>query len=104
MKGKSGENPTHRLPDWRSTLPRAQAAPRCGARTRSGRLCRSPAMHNGRCRMHGGASTGPRTAEGLARIAAARTRHGLYGAEMREVRRWAAELRLEAREMLDELT
>src|SRR6266849_2146019 len=27
-----------------------------------------PAMPNGRCRMYGGASTGPRTAEGLARM------------------------------------
>ncbi|MGH1575073.1 HGGxSTG domain-containing protein [Methylobacterium sp. P31] len=28
-------------------------SPRCGAKTRSARLCRSPAMPNGRCRMHG---------------------------------------------------
>jgi hypothetical protein len=40
-------------------------------------------MANGKCRMHGGASTGPKTAEGRARIAAARTIHGAYGAEMR---------------------
>jgi uncharacterized protein YjcR len=33
-------------------------SPRCGARTRSGQPCRSPAMPNGRCRMHGGASPG----------------------------------------------
>jgi hypothetical protein len=31
---------------------------RCGARTRSGRPCRSPAMPNGRCRMHGEKSPG----------------------------------------------
>jgi hypothetical protein len=31
-------------------------SPRCRARTRAGTLCRSPAMTNGRCRMHGGAS------------------------------------------------
>ena len=31
---------------------------RCGARTRSGMPCRSPAMANGRCRMHGGKSPG----------------------------------------------
>ena len=31
---------------------------RCGARTRSGSPCRSPAMPNGRCRMHGGLSPG----------------------------------------------
>ena len=30
--------------------------PRCGAKTRSGTPCRSPAMANGRCRMHGGKS------------------------------------------------
>ena len=32
--------------------------PRCGGRTRSGSPCRSPAMPNGRCRMHGGMSPG----------------------------------------------
>lgn len=32
--------------------------PRCGARTRSGRPCRCPAMPNGKCRIHGGASPG----------------------------------------------
>lgn len=58
-------------------------APRCGARTRQGCPCRGPAMRNGRCRMHGGKSTGPRTAEGLARLRAARTRHGAYSAEVR---------------------
>jgi hypothetical protein len=31
---------------------------RCGAKTRSGTPCRSPAMPNGRCRMHGGLSPG----------------------------------------------
>jgi hypothetical protein len=33
-------------------------AKRCGAKTRSGKSCRSPAMSNGRCRMHGGPSPG----------------------------------------------
>jgi hypothetical protein len=33
--------------------------------------------------MHGGRSTGPRTEEGMARLRAARTIHGGYGAEMR---------------------
>ena len=36
-----------------------QLAPRCGAHARTtGKPCRSPAMANGRCRMHGGKSTG----------------------------------------------
>jgi len=33
--------------------------PRCGAYSRrSGKPCRQPAMKNGRCRLHGGLSTG----------------------------------------------
>ena len=32
--------------------------PRCGAKTRVGGMCRQPAMPNGRCKMHGGKSTG----------------------------------------------
>ena len=41
----------------------------------------APAMRNGRCRMHGGASTGPRTPEGLARSRRANWKHGLYSAQ-----------------------
>jgi hypothetical protein len=44
---------------------------RCGARTRSGQPCQREALKNGRCAYHGGLSTGPRTREGRARIAAA---------------------------------
>jgi hypothetical protein len=43
-------------------------------------------MRNGRCRMHGGTSTGPRTIEGLERIRAAKTVHGAYGAAARDLR------------------
>ena len=75
-------------------LPRAENPPGrpplarcCGARTRSGPGCRGLAMENGRCRMHGGGSTGPRTREGFAKLAAARTRHGRYGAAQRALRR-----------------
>jgi len=66
------------------------AAPRCGARTRAGDCCRQPAMRNGRCRMHGGLSTGPRTAAGRARCATARRTHGFYSAEMVALRRAGA--------------
>jgi len=59
------------------------AAPRCGAHTRAGGCCRQPAMANGRCRLHGGLSTGPRTAEGRARCARARLKHGAYSAATR---------------------
>ena len=83
---KQGKKPIYRLPDWRTTLPLAQASPRCGAKTRNGSPCRSPAMPNGRCRMHGGRSTGPRTPEGLERVRAARTKHGNYGADAQLLR------------------
>ena len=52
------------------------AAPRCGAKTRAGCACRQPAMANGRCRLHGGKSTGARTAEGQHRARTARLIHG----------------------------
>jgi len=53
-------------------------APRCGAKTRKAAPCRSPAMPNGRCRMHGGSSTGPRTPAGLEKSRSARWKHGRY--------------------------
>ena len=65
-------------------------SPRCGARTRAGCACRQPAMANGRCRLHGGLSTGPRTTEGLARCRAARLRHGFSSRELIGLRRRAA--------------
>ncbi|MBC7945603.1 MAG: hypothetical protein H7X91_10165 [Burkholderiales bacterium] len=43
---------------------------RCGAKTRKGTPCKQKAIYgNGRCKFHGGLSTGPRTAEGKARSA-----------------------------------
>jgi hypothetical protein len=98
----SRNNPVHRLPDWRITLPLAQSCPRCGARTRSGGACRSPSMSNGRCRMHGGKSTGPRTPEGLARMRRAKTRHGSYSAEMRQLMRTIRLLDASMRQTLEE--
>jgi len=62
------------------------AAPRCGARTRAGCSCRQPAMRNGRCRMHGGLSTGPRTPAGRERCRRARLTHGGYSAHVRALR------------------
>lgn len=64
--------------------PGLNLSPRCGARTRAGCPCRAPALRGkARCRRHGGASTGPRTAEGLARLRAARTVHGRFSAAQR---------------------
>ena len=93
-----------RLPDWRAMLLLAQFACRCGARTRTGRACQGPAMRNGRCRMHGGRSTGPTSPEGLARIIAARTVHGGYGAEARHFRELVQELREDARRLRTEMS
>jgi hypothetical protein len=68
-----------------------------GAKARTTGLgCRAPAMANGRCPAgqargqapHGGGSTGPRTPEGLARLAAARTKHGGHGAAWRAMHRY----------------
>src|SRR6516162_9982493 len=60
----------------------ANAAPRCGARSkRTGKPCRAAAMPNGRCKVHGGKSTGPRTPEGLERSKRARWKHGYYSRE-----------------------
>ncbi len=56
---------------WRTT-----AKTHCDAKTRNGTRCKCPAMPSGRCRFHGGLSTGPKTKEGRERIAAAqRARH-----------------------------
>jgi hypothetical protein len=56
---------------------------RCGARTGRQTACKAPAMRNGRCRMHGGASTGPRTPAGLERCRQARWKHGAFSRETR---------------------
>lgn len=42
----------------------------CGAKTRKGQACRCLALKNGRCRLHGGLSTGPKTEDGWSRTRA----------------------------------
>ena len=74
----------------------AFAAPRCGATRRDGGACLSPAMPNGRCRMHGGKSTGPRTKAGLARSQRSGWRHGYYSAAAIADRREAYRVRAES--------
>ena len=50
---------------------------RCGAKTRRGTLCQRPGTkRNGRCKLHGGRSTGPTTEAGLARLIASKITHG----------------------------
>jgi hypothetical protein len=60
---------------------RAREKRRCGAKTRAGGECQAPTVTgNSRCRRHGGASTGAKSAEGKSRVVKAATRHGIYAA------------------------
>ena len=104
MQSDQPQNPKPpSAPFWKAGLTEAQHCPRCGARTRSrpGGTCRQPAMPNGRCRMHGGCSTGPRTPEGMARLRAARTIHGGRSAEARELRAMIRELKVGAKRLCE---
>ena len=77
---------------------------RCGAKTRSGSECRRPAYKvNGKCYLHGGASTGPRTEGGLASLPQARTKHGKFTKEKRAAARRFAEQGRQMRGELKEL-
>ena len=69
-------------------------SPRCQARTRRGTECQSPAMPNGRCRMHGGRSPGAPKGNRNA------WKHGRYSAEAIARRRSIAELIRQARELM----
>ena len=66
--------------------------PRCGAHARStGMPCKAKAMNNGKCRNHGGMSTGPKTEQGKSAIKQALKERmsGLQGQRAREgYRRW----------------
>ena len=75
------------------------ASPRCGAKTRGGGACRSPAV-NGRkrCRMHGGAlgSGAPRANQNA-------RRHGMFTKGAIEERRRIQNVLGEARKLLEEM-
>ena len=77
-------------------LPMHQS-PRCGAKTRSGSPCRSPAMRSGRCRMHGGKSPGAPIGNRNA------LKHGRYTAEAIKRRRELAALLREMRQSVEEV-
>jgi hypothetical protein len=73
-----------------------RASPRCGAKTRTGRSCRSPAVRGKRrCRMHGGApGSGAPGGNHNAR------RHGLFTGEAIAQRKQIGALLGEARKLL----
>ena len=74
---------------------------RCGAKTRRGTPCQRPAnLRNGKCRLHGGASSGPRTKEGRAKIAATNMTNGRHTKEMIAKRKEDAEIAKRLRDRL----
>jgi hypothetical protein len=79
----------------RNTAP-MRASPRCGAKIRSGGLCRSPAVRGRkRCRMHGGApGSGPPKGNRNAR------QHGLFTRDAIAERKRIQALLGEARKFL----
>lgn len=74
----------------------------CGARAKTNghKPCRHAAMRNGRCFLHGGKSTGPRTPEGKRRSALAHTTSGVYTKAAIEERREVREIIKEAKALL----
>ena len=94
-------NPEKDIP-WRSG-PEWQGQ-RCEAKTRKGTACQKPPLRDKtRCRLHGGLSTGPKTPEGKARIAAAHWKHGRRSKAFTEARKqiWADLRSVEARMRAD---
>lgn len=76
-----------------------RASPRCGAKTRAGGACRSPAMRGRkRCRMHGGAK-----GSGAPRANRNARKHGLFTRDAIAERRRIQAVLGEARRLLEEM-
>jgi hypothetical protein len=73
-------------------------SPRCGAKRRTGGRCSSPAMENGRCRMHGGCAPGAPLGNKNAR------KHGRFSAETLAFSRYVTDIIRAARSSETELT
>ena len=76
----------------------------CLAKTRQGTPCQKPHLKDKtRCRLHGGLSTGPKTADGKARIVAAHWKHGRRSRAFTEARKqiWIELRAVEARMRAD---
>ena len=68
--------------------------PRCGAKTRSGGFCGHYSMPNGRCRYHGGKSTGAKNPQ---------IKHGYYTKDSIEERELINQVLLKARGTIAEI-
>ena len=83
-------------PDWQGK--------RCGAITRRSTLCKRPGNKTtGRCRLHGGCSTGPRTEDGLAKLAKSKTIHGRFTKSEREKAKHRAEVGRQVKREIKEI-
>jgi len=93
MEQEPTDEPVHQR------LSRMNQAPRCGARTRNGSPCRSPAVRGKRrCRMHGGAAGSGGQAGNRNAL-----KHGMRTAEVAGLRRAVRELLRGARELVEEV-
>jgi hypothetical protein len=92
-----GINRNQRINPVQNKLP-MHLSRRCGARTRNGSPCRSAAMPNGRCRMHGGMSPGAPKGNTNA------FKHGHYTAEAIASRREIAKLLRDARALVKQVS
>ena len=69
-------------------LANVRAAPRCGAKTRSGGACQCPAVRGRtRCRIHGGLSPGAPRGERNGNF-----KHGFWTSEAMQERQWTKEI------------
>ncbi len=92
MRKKVGDHP-------RNTVPMARSL-RCGAKTRQGSACGSPAVSGKkRCRMHGGAA-----GSGAPKGNQNALKHGAYTREMLEEHREVMQLIRESQETLRDIS
>lgn len=73
---------------------------RAKARTHGHQLCRRIAMANGRCRLHGGLSTGPKTKKGREKARLAVLKHGFYTQAAMEERAFLRTVFYQGREQI----
>ncbi len=76
----------------------------CGAYARTtGKPCQASALRNGRCRLHGGCSTGPKTDKGRRAVAEATRKRMHSGQRIKALEGYKAWLDTGGREILSKL-